>query len=68
MQIIVNYLLTVAQAFGLVGDPGTGTVRAFRGACYCFARLVGERIDELDRPLFRLPGGEESKTPASTEY
>ena len=67
MQIVVWYLLTIAQAFGLVGD-GSERVRAFRSACDCFARLVSEQVDGFDRIRGRLTVCEVPKTPADTEY
>lgn len=67
MQIVVWYLLTIAQAFGLVGD-GTERVRALRSACDCFARLVSEQVDDFDRIRGRLTTLGEPKTPADTEY
>jgi len=67
VQIVVWYLLTIAQAFGLVGD-GPEKVRAFYSACDCFARLVSEQVDGIDRMRGRLATLGEPKTPADTEY
>jgi hypothetical protein len=42
--IVVSYLLTLAQAFGLTIHAGHDNVRAWRNACECVARIVGARL------------------------
>ena len=44
MLIVVSYLLTLAQTFGLTIHAGEDNVRAWRNACECAARIVGARL------------------------